>query len=55
MNQLKGEAMQVWGGLRAGIGAVLLAFMVGCGSEETQSIEPVVVNKSPNDNVITRQ
>jgi protease-3 len=50
MNQLKGEAMQVWGGLRAGIGAVLLALMVGCGSEETQSIEPVVVNKSPNDN-----
>ena len=50
MNQLKGEAMQVWGGLRAGIGAVLLALMVGCGSEETESIEPVVVNKSPNDN-----
>ena len=42
--------MQVWGGLRAGIGAVLLALMVGCGSEETESIEPVVVNKSPNDN-----
>ena len=42
--------MQVWGGLRAVIGAVLLALMVGCGSEETQSIEPVVVNKSPNDN-----
>ena len=50
MNQLKGEAMQVWGGLRAGIGAVLLALMVGCGSEEIESIEPVVVNKSPNDN-----
>ena len=42
--------MQVWGGLRAVIGAVLLALMVGCGSDETQSIEPVVVNKSPNDN-----
>ena len=52
MNQLKGEAMQVWGGLRAGIGAVLLALMVGCGSEEIESIEPVVVNKSPNDNRI---
>ena len=52
MNQLKGEAMQVWGGLRAVIGAVLLALMVGCGSEEIESIEPVVVNKSPNDNRI---
>lgn len=41
--------MQVWGCLRVGMGTVLLAFLVGCGSEVREATAPVVVNKSPND------
>lgn len=50
MNLVKGTGMQTWGCLRIGIGAVLFALLVGCGSEIEAPAAPVVVNKSPNDN-----
>ena len=41
--------MQFLGYLRVGVGSVLLALLVGCGSEEEEASAPDVVNKSPND------
>ena len=49
MKLLKGEAMQFLGYLRVGLGSVLLALLVSCGSEVEEVAVPVVVNKSPND------
>ena len=41
--------MQFLGYLRVGVSSVLLALLVGCGSEVEEAAAPVVVNKSPND------